>query len=184
MSEEKTHVCRTFCPSLGGMAIRGCSPAIAAYHPRGAGETCRPRQRGFTLVELIVAVAIMAILVTLVVGVSKHVRAEAARKATASTQAILMDAIQEYFEQKGGYPPQSSMAELVEELKAQPEARTRLYLLPQDAFKTTTGEVVDGFGNAMSYSETGGLGGGPVVISSGPDGPQGTSEDNIRSDGR
>jgi len=40
---------------------------------------------------------------------------------------------------------------------------------------------MDGFGNAMSYSKTGGFGGAPVLISAGPDETFGNADD-IRSD--
>ena len=53
--------------------------------------------------------------------------------------------------------------------------------LPTDAFDGTI--VRDAYGQAMGYSAAGGLGGRPAIISAGPDGQFGTTDD-IRSDGR
>ena len=55
--------------------------------------------------------------------------------------------------------------------------------LPSDAVVIAdldTSFLMDGFGNAMQYSRTGGLGGRPVVVSAGPDDQFGT-DDDIRS---
>ncbi len=69
-----------------------------------------------------------------------------------------------------------------------------LLTLPQEAWRGSANDPVkDGWGVAMRYEATGGLGGRPVIISAGPDGRFGVDdpghlddatkeEDNIRSD--
>lgn len=61
-------------------------------------------KKAFTLIELLVVIFILAILVSLVVGVSAYIRNEAARKETEATQTILADAIRTYRDMTGVIP--------------------------------------------------------------------------------
>jgi len=58
--------------------------------------------------------------------------------------------------------------------------------LPAKSFSAGATAFSDAYGNAIGYIMDGGIGGGPVMISAGPDGyfggPGGTPTDNIRSD--
>jgi prepilin-type N-terminal cleavage/methylation domain-containing protein len=190
------------------------------------------RKNAFTLIEMMVVVAIIGILVALIVGISKYVFEEAARKKTLVTQQLLMTAIEQFKDITGKYPPDSNdlslspndysikLKSLYGQLLGKEEAfdelethfgwtsgqRTRfenrikkdlistINQLPEDAADTEEETFKDGFGNAMYYFRTEGLGSRPVVISAGPDGEPKTgdtivndrsnavNEDNIRSD--
>ncbi len=165
----------------------------------------------FTLIELMVVIFIIGIMVVLVVGVGRYVYDEAARRETESTQAAVMTAIEEYYKIQGYYPDDTpipadppdipadireGMQALVGRLQARDldeddlvekpikeaiqEACGPIILqLPRDAYTGPT--INDGFGNEMRYEPAGGLGGRPVLISTGPDGNFG-NEDDIRSD--
>lgn len=64
----------------------------------GRGDT------GFTLVELLAVMVIMAVLVSLVVAVGTYVREDAARRKTSTIQAMITQAIQEFYDEVGRYP--------------------------------------------------------------------------------
>ena len=158
---------------------------------------------GFTLIELLVVIFIIAILVTLAVGIGKYVYDEAGRKQTQATQAIVMQAIDVFYELTGDYPDDTaaggggdnSTEALVYRLRGeeflateaalkdrvQKRVRDKLLELPEDALVNNT--IRDGFEEPMRYEAAGGLGGRPVLISKGPDGVLG-NEDDIRSDER
>jgi len=162
--------------------------------PQATGRA-RP---AFTLIELMVVIFIIGILVTLVVGISKYVYDEAARRETHGIQEIVVTAIQAFREVDGNYPndagpPNFAIDVLVDQLVAdiscgytaekaagiQKATREILLKLPTDAFDGNT--IYDGFGNEMRYYRDQGLGGGPVVVSAGPDGTFDNADD-IRSD--
>ena len=65
----------------------------------------RRGRQALTLVELLVAMFIIAILITLVVQVARYVYEEAARKETQSIQNLTMRAVEAYHELTGEYPP-------------------------------------------------------------------------------
>lgn len=168
----------------------------------------RRGRRAFTLVELLVAMFIIAILITLVVQVARYVYEEASRKETQSIQNLTMRAVEAFHELTGEYPPDdpndfpagtvttetillyhlkgdhlrtSPQEEL--DLKARIKKATGPVLLelPSDVIKAGGNTIRDGFGNPMQYYRTEGLGNRPVLISAGPDGQFG-NEDDIRSD--
>ena len=164
----------------------------------------RPRENAFTLVELLVAMFIIAILITLVVGVAGYVYEEAARKETQATQNLVMIAVKAFKQATGESPkdendfspPPVPREQLLlyqlkgdhlgtntrdQEMKARIKKATgdTLLEIPPDVMDGTV--VRDGFGNAMIYLRQGGLGSRPVVISAGPD-EQFDNEDDIRSD--
>ena len=125
----------------------------------------RPGERAFTMVELLVVLLILAILLGLVVGISRYIMSESARKQTEAIQLVVMNAIERYRDVKGSYPGDSGdcvslMSNLVGEAASK-----------------------DGFGENMKYQSAGGLGGTPVLISKGADRLDDTSDD-IRSDGQ
>lgn len=162
-------------------------------HCKSAARSDRRTEsrRAFTLVELMVVMFVMMVLVALAVGVSKYVMDRSAREQTIATQSILMAAIRAC----GDIPPDAtSMSGLWSPLSKVPKALQHLERLDSTVVNRSNNvfTVLDGYGNKMVYSPTGGLGGGPVIVSGGLDGvigdSIGTSEneaaDDIRSDGR
>lgn len=141
------------------------------------------RRRGFTLVEILTVVFIVGILVALVVGVSGLIRNQAAEEETRTTQKLVLQAIKAYRGDTGSWPAGPSPQNLLTQLQDSHAAVENLRNLPPDALPADGDAVLDAYGNAMNYQPSGALGsGGPVLISAGPDGDFGTSEDNIRSD--
>jgi prepilin-type N-terminal cleavage/methylation domain-containing protein len=171
---------------------------------------CRPgrRLRGFTLVELLVVIGIIAILVGLVAGISQHVMNESSRRETTAAQATLKGAINAFHEVMGFDPntgtsplmlkdPNSGVyllnmlrgkaangaADLPQAKAIQAATMKILAKLPGTALKDGNSGVHDGWGNTMCYGPTGALGDMPLLISAGLNGKFGDSDD-IRSDGR
>jgi type II secretory pathway pseudopilin PulG len=159
----------------------------------------------FTIVEMVVVLAILTILVALVTSVSGYIMRHAREQETANTQAIVLEAIQAYRDNHPSqtYPPDSDLGGgtsgnvLLRHLTgslptpgpgvsvpygAVRAARDVLLKLPADAWDTASQEVRDGWGRAMQYHDDGALGGGPWLISAGADRDFGTDADNIRSD--
>lgn len=169
---------------------------IAARHRRGA------MRRAFTLVEMLVVIVILVIVVSLVVGVSRYVTEQSARTQTQDSQAMIITAIDAYFDVEKTYPEEDPEAaggdgatereqrshNLFDALSEVQPSREVIAGLPEDATGNgpETGRTVflDGWDNAIDYDADGGVGGTPELISPGPDGDYATEEDNIVSSGR
>lgn len=166
---------------------------------RQAGRTVgrSDRGEGFTLVELLLVMFIMAVLVALVVGIGASIVEEGNRRKTEAKQVLLMNAIEAYHRVTGKYPPDrdgtlydpnNSTAVLLRYLDGhdcgglaedvKEKAKVFLREIADDP-------NMDAWGRAMRYYNRGGR--LPVIISSGPDENFGDEirariEDNIRSD--
>ena len=143
---------------------------------------------GFTMIEMMAVLTILAILIALVVGVGEHIMDESRRKLTIATQEVVMQSVQAYYKSMGFYPSEESdhtTDELMTDLQDDRDAKVLLQGLDDDAYNGTAGDPLnDAYDREMRYYEEGGLGGVPVLISSGKDGDFGETDDNIRSDGR
>jgi prepilin-type N-terminal cleavage/methylation domain-containing protein len=150
---------------------------------------------GFTLVEVMVVIVILGILVSLTIGVGRYVSDETARRTTLSTQAIIMSAINAYYDVRKDYPAEANTSAgstdalagvrirgLWDQLVSEPASAKVLQNLSSDAKKTAERWFVDGYGKLMDYRKSLGLGGVPVLISAGRDRNFVTEPDNIRSD--
>jgi general secretion pathway protein G len=73
----------------------------------------RGRQQGFTLLELIVVVAIIGILATIVLPALKQVPTRAQEAVLMTDLVTIRDVIDQYYADKGNYPP--TLEALVEE---------------------------------------------------------------------
>jgi prepilin-type N-terminal cleavage/methylation domain-containing protein len=153
----------------------------------------------FTLIEVLVVIFILGVLAAIVVSVAGYVMSRASGQETAAIQKTLLEAVQAYYDAGNpndpnnlkAYPPEStdpneSGKELVKYLTTQAsraKAATEFLLkLPKEAWNGDSNEAIkDGWGKGMQYEAKGGLGGKPLVISSGPDGRFFT-DDDIRSD--
>ncbi|MCK4625996.1 MAG: type II secretion system protein [Phycisphaerae bacterium] len=160
--------------------------------------------RGFTLVEMLVVISVVAILLTIVVGVTHIVLARASAEQTRTNMLVILQAIEEYRTVKGDYPPDEADSvapggwvdgernwdaycrgkKLYEELVSVPQSQAFVAKLDKDAIKSiySSDVFVDGFEKYMEYFSDGGVGGSPVIVSAGTDSDFGTENDNIRSD--
>ncbi len=142
---------------------------------------------------MLVVISIIAVMVTIVVGVSQIVIARASVERTKVNMQVILQAIEAFRETSGAYPPADGSATPAERsavlfaaLSGNPAARAKLASLPSDAIKKIDGNdcFVDGFDQPLDYSPDGGVGGTPVLISAGADDDFTTEKDNIRSDGQ
>ncbi|RPI64299.1 MAG: type II secretion system protein [Planctomycetaceae bacterium] len=155
----------------------------------------RNSRKAFTLIEMLVVIGILMVLAALIVGVSRYVMEESANKKTVAIQAVIMSATKAYHDKNKAYPdsndapptdPNSGdIKKLYDALNpSTPDAKIvdKLKLLPKEAIDSASHTFKDSWDKDMRYYKTGGLGGGPVIISAGPDGDFTTEADNIRSD--
>lgn len=159
-------------------------------------------RRGFTLVELLLVMFVMAVLVSLVVGVGTYVIEQGRRDETLSKQALLMSAINAYHRVTHKYPsdrhpdspddPNASIDALMLYLRAEQNtggdmAEEILEATRHHLQAIAGNEKLDAWGNMMRYYAKLGLGGKPLIVSPGPDEDFGEDDtdyrkDNIRSD--
>lgn len=178
---------------------------------RFESSTTRQPSKAFTLIELMVVMAILAILVSLITSVSGYIMRQGREKETVNIMAIVSEAMQAYRDQAGFYPPMRDKstdpsdvnveftgdclakhlvgdypsADDPKPYAAVKAAKDVLARLPKTAGDVIGGSpVLDGFGGTMRYKKDGALGGGPLLISAGPDKkfPSPDDKDNIRSD--
>ena len=167
------------------------------------GATSNPAG-GFTLVEMLVAVFVIAILVTVMVGVSGIVVRRSGVAHTRATMRVIGRALEAYDEVAGQDPAEPASLRpapagwrardwqaymrgkgFYDSLMGVPRAQRILQSLPGDAFKSPRGgnrTFADGFGKYMDYLRSRGLKGAPLLLSAGLDGDFDRQEDNIRSD--
>jgi len=137
---------------------------------------------GFTLMEMLAVILILAILLALVVGVSRYIIDKAAESETQAIQSIVIDAVILYKSKTGVLPADDgSCAVLMTKLAEVPECRKKVGELPPKAWSKSGSPLNDGWHRAMRFQQSGGIGGAPVLISAGSDGGFGTADD-IRSD--
>jgi prepilin-type N-terminal cleavage/methylation domain-containing protein len=137
---------------------------------------------GFTLVEALVVVVIIAILVSLAIGVVGWLTIRAEADEVKTELRVIMTSIQAFYEEKGSYPDDATTAPpLGDQLKTVPDALKRLASLSKTAFEGS-GDLKDRYGNKIDYFRERGAGGTPLLRSRGADGIAGTKDD-IWSDG-
>ena len=138
---------------------------------------------GFTLIEALVVVVIIALLASLAVAITGALRARAQADEIMTDMRVIMTAIQAFYDEKGAYPDEGKS--LAPQLKEVLAAAERLTSLDKSVFDgTSTSEFKDRYDNDIKYFRHRGPGGTPVLRSPGPDGKAETSDDNIWSDGR
>lgn len=139
------------------------------------------QHRAFTLIEMLVVIAIIIILLGTVIAIGANVRASSASRQTKVILKALETALEGYRAANNGVEP-NTIATLVQS----PEGRRVLSGLPSGTISGTN--VVDGFGNNISYFRTGDTITGTVTAqrtffrSAGPDGSANTADDMFSYD--
>ncbi len=150
---------------------------------------------GFTLVEMLVVVALIAILATIVVAVASRIDGQAKENALEGTFVLLDSALQEYYQFTDKFPeqPENSPANaaahsefLYHELNSMPDSRTVLEKIDESAIENKYGaggatvgtpvEIYDPWGMPLDYTYSPGQN-FPVMTSAGPDKTFGTADD-------
>lgn len=152
---------------------------------------------GFTVIELLVVISILAILVGLVISVGAHVRMKGLQDDTVNMLGIVQQAVDAYKDATGDYPEQdvdfggpdyagqaaANSQALLRDLRSVEASKDRLRNLPGGRIDIDNNTLIDAFGNSINYLRDGGAGGLPVIVSAGKDGVWNTSDD-LRSDNR
>jgi prepilin-type N-terminal cleavage/methylation domain-containing protein len=148
-------------------------------------------KHGITLVEILVVVAIIAILATMSIGIATRINDKSKERGIESTFTLLEFALQEYHEAAGYFPtqPERNFANalihseyLYGELDLIPESRKILGRIAKSLVKNEFGtvdtqpEIYDPWGTVMDYIYVPGDN-FPEFISAGPDKIPGTADD-------
>ena len=158
----------------------------------------KQKTNGLTLIEILVAIAIVAILSAGLYVVGGRVETQAKIKQTESTIKMLEAALEQYHDFYGKFPDPAitsdyptvctlSIEKLYYKLSTAPDAKKILNQINssfiKDADKNGFPEVVDAWGTAFKYEYTPGNN-FPVITSAGPDkkfDPSGVHIDDITS---
>jgi prepilin-type N-terminal cleavage/methylation domain-containing protein len=152
----------------------------------------RPHPEGFTLIELMVVLGIIAVMVTITVVATMHFLAKPEIEQTKVHQRIIMAAVARFYEQVGRYPNEQADGltnALYQELMNEdlsPDAAKAIADLPASAVEgeaINEKQFLDAFHVPMRYTENGSMFNKPVLISAGPDGLFG-DESNLTDDER
>jgi general secretion pathway protein G len=145
-------------------------------------RTRTARTRGFTLVELLAVMLILAVLMTLVIGASKMLFNKIYVDETKNSMKIIMTALSQYYESTGDYPTQDANNEAwISQLAGNDKARAQITKLEKKVWNADNNrQFRDAWENPIVYKRTGGLAGAPGLISPGPDGDISTEDDNVR----
>jgi prepilin-type N-terminal cleavage/methylation domain-containing protein len=145
---------------------------------------------GFSMLEILSAVAIVSILAMILLGVSKRLKTQADERLAKSTIEILVTAISQYHEFWDEFPDPdndpclSHTENLYERLYSTPNSRTFCEQIQTSQIGDTDSdedlEFLDPWGRSLDYQYSVGDS-FPVVESGGVDGDLNTAGDNISS---
>ena len=153
-------------------------------------DDCR-YNNGFTLVEMVIVVAVIGLLAAMVLGVGGALHKQAQRQGAKHVLLQVEGAIDAYYEFKGFYPVRvggnagRNCEFLYAELNSVPGSRKILGLindaLIRDEFNGTAGrfEIYDPWGTVLNYQYVAGTS-YPLLISAGPD-EKFWTDDDIRN---
>jgi type II secretory pathway pseudopilin PulG len=155
-------------------------------------RSCR-KNKGFSTVEVLVAVSIVIILATIVLGVGKRLKTQAEEKLARSTIGILVTAISQYYEFWNEFPDAGSGSEpanrcerLYGQLYSTPNSKIICEQIDATMISDTNNDVdhmlefLDPWGKALDYRYSTGDS-FPVIESGGSDKDLSTQADNISS---
>ena len=146
---------------------------------------------GITLVEILVVVAIIAMLATMVIGIAARINDQSKERGLESTFTLLDSALQEYCESTDKFPkqPEKNFTNalihsefLYGELNLIPESRKILGRIAESLVKNEYGtidtppEIYDPWGMVIDYIYVAGDN-FPELVSAGPDKIFGTADD-------
>ena len=139
------------------------------------------RSGGFTLIELLAVMLILGILMTLIIGATKMIFEKVYTDETKANMTIIMVAVRKYQEvQQDKEYDGLTASNWVDQLKKAPESKALIKNLPESVWSVDKkSQFRDAWGNKMEFKPTGGLGGAPGLVSSGPDGDSSTKDDNV-----
>jgi len=147
---------------------------------------------GLTLVEILIVVAVIALLTTMVIGIVSRIDNQAKEKGMKDIFAILEGALQEYYEYQGFFPQQTEenfanaaghSEYLYRELNSIPDSREVLGKIDDSLIKNkfspddTPPEIYDLWGTVLDYRYDVDIDTFPQLISAGPDRQFGTPDD-------
>ncbi len=147
-------------------------------------------QSGFSLVEVLVVIAVLAILAGTLMGFGKRLRQQADEKLCKGTIDILVAAVEQYYDYHSVFPDPvndptlSSNENLYMQLYSVSVSRKFIEQIQTSQQGDTDGngkiEFLDPWGNPLDYRYV--LGQTfPVIVSGGPDEDLATTADNISS---
>ena len=164
-------------------------------HPFGQAKAMKTRRykQGMTLVEMLIVVAVIALLASMVIGIVARIENQSKERGLKSTFELLEGALQEYHEYTNGFPgqPEKNLANaaahseyLYKELHLIPNSRKILEEISDSLIKhnVDTGtippipEIYDPWGTVLDYTYVPGDN-FPELISAGPDKIFGTADD-------
>ena len=153
----------------------------------------KQNKNGLTLIEILAAIAIVAILAAGLYIAGSRAETQAKIKLTESTIQMLSAALEQYYGFYKSFPDPAasyptgctlSIEKLYYKLSTAPDAKIILNKinssLIKDADKNGYPEVVDAWGTAFKYEYTSGNN-FPVITSAGPDKDFSKTDDNITS---
>ncbi len=76
-------------------------------------RTTGRKARAFTMVEVLMVVVILAVLASLISGVTVYVMDKANREQTLVNQQVIMNAVDRYYDIMGEYPPDNNVAGVI-----------------------------------------------------------------------
>ena len=141
---------------------------------------------GFTLVEMLIVVAIIALLATMVVGLAGRIDTQSKERALKSTFGLLDSALQEYYDYwkdspvpfpDPNKPPYlTHSAALYGQLYSTPTSRKILEKISSKLIRDNPPQIYDPWGTPLDYRYT--LGDNfPMLVSAGPDRKFDTTDD-------
>jgi type II secretory pathway pseudopilin PulG len=146
---------------------------------------------GTTLIEMVIVIAVIALLVSMVIGITSHIDKRSKEKGLNNIFTLLGSALQEYYEYTDKFPeqPEKNFTNaavhselLLTELRSIPNSRkvleqiSDLFLKNKAGANDTSPEIYDPWGTVLDYRYVQGDT-FPELISAGPDKVFDTTDD-------
>ena len=148
------------------------------------------KHSGFSLVEMLVVIAIIALLASMMLGVSEYIGTQSKHRALKATFTLLDSALQQYYDYWDAFPDPnrvntpvypSRSAALYGQLYSTPECRAIIDGLSNKLIRNNIDnipEIMDPWGTVLDYLYVPGDT-FPMIVSAGPDKNLVTVGDNI-----